>query len=520
LQRKCACGQHTVAGGECAGCSKKHTSLQRVPRDSEPETRNAEGVPPIVHDVLRSPGQPLDPTTRAFMEPRFGHDFSSVRVHTDGPAAESARAVNALAYTVGHDIVFAAARYAPETDKGRRVLAHELTHIVQQASGAARSIATSMEISDPFDPSEREADAVADRITRGGSPPHVETAASNVLQRLGDLTKVPAGLGCPVAASTPAPPVTNVFTFAQGSFVLSAFQIAELENFVRAWRDAGASDYIRIDGFASTEGTDEFNWTLSCQRAEAVLAELTSPSSRTTPGIPAGFIEEFAQGETDEFGTTLPPNRRVQITTTLVLPPVSLVAPACPLGAGSTVMTATVQPVRIARNDGTNPTMLPSFARLDIWRRCCVELTVAAPVTINNTAFQVLDDTGPGPLTAEENAAVAAGPAGTQINVMIIKNFNVGGVLTPTSRGGGTTVNGGTANPTVILVEGAVSEVVSHEVGHGLGHLVHTCPNTIMCPSGAPTTPNPQHVNAAVCTGVRSGAALTATATTCCLNPT
>jgi hypothetical protein len=103
---------------------------------------------------------------------------------------------------------------------------------------------------------------------------------------------------------------------------------------------------------------------------------------------------------------------------------------------------------------------------------------------------------------------------------MIIKNFDVGGVLTPASRGGGTTVNAGTANPTVILVEGAVSEVVSHEVGHALGHLVHTCPNTIMCPSGAPTTPNPQHVNAAVCTGARSGAVLTATATTCCLNQT
>ena len=63
-------------------------------------------MPPIVHEVLHSPGQPLDPATRAFMEPRFGHDFSTVRVHTDARAAASARTVNALAYTVGRDVVF------------------------------------------------------------------------------------------------------------------------------------------------------------------------------------------------------------------------------------------------------------------------------------------------------------------------------------------------------------------------------------------------------------------------------
>ncbi|MGI8587618.1 MAG: eCIS core domain-containing protein [Chloroflexia bacterium] len=91
-------------------------------------------VPPIVHDVLRSPGQPLDAGTRAFMEPRFGHDFSGVRVHTDGRATQSAGAVNALAYTVGRDVVFGAGQYAPGTRAGRQLLAHELTHVVQQAT--------------------------------------------------------------------------------------------------------------------------------------------------------------------------------------------------------------------------------------------------------------------------------------------------------------------------------------------------------------------------------------------------
>jgi hypothetical protein len=89
-------------------------------------------APPIVHDVLQSRGQPLDTAARASLEPRFGHDFSQIRIHTDAKAQESARAVAAHAYTVGSHIVFGAGRYAPGTDSGRRLLAHELTHVVQQ----------------------------------------------------------------------------------------------------------------------------------------------------------------------------------------------------------------------------------------------------------------------------------------------------------------------------------------------------------------------------------------------------
>jgi len=92
----------------------------------------------MVQDVLSSPGQALDPATSRFMENRFGHDFSGVRVHTDNRAAESARSVNALAYTVGRDVVFGAGQYSPQSFSGRRLLAHELAHVVQQA-GATKS---------------------------------------------------------------------------------------------------------------------------------------------------------------------------------------------------------------------------------------------------------------------------------------------------------------------------------------------------------------------------------------------
>jgi hypothetical protein len=107
---------------------------------SGPPSRTSRGTagpghgvaPPIVHDVLGSPGTPLAGTTRAFFEPRLGFDLSGVRVHQDAKAAASARAVDAAAYTVGTDIVFADGRYAPSTSAGQRLLAHELAHVIQQ----------------------------------------------------------------------------------------------------------------------------------------------------------------------------------------------------------------------------------------------------------------------------------------------------------------------------------------------------------------------------------------------------
>ena len=87
---------------------------------------------PLIQSVLSSPGQPLDAGTRSFMEPRFGQDFSGVRVHVGGEAAEAARAVNARAYTVGRNVVFGDGQYAPGSDEGKRLVAHELAHVGQQ----------------------------------------------------------------------------------------------------------------------------------------------------------------------------------------------------------------------------------------------------------------------------------------------------------------------------------------------------------------------------------------------------
>lgn len=128
LQRKCACGNNSGASEKCDECEQK--SLLRSPAGAA----EFEEVPDEVNDVLRTPGQPLDAETRAQMEPRFGHDFSNVRVHTDAAAAESAQAVDALAYTVGSDVVFNTGKFSPGTEGGRKLLAHELTHVTQGAN--------------------------------------------------------------------------------------------------------------------------------------------------------------------------------------------------------------------------------------------------------------------------------------------------------------------------------------------------------------------------------------------------
>jgi hypothetical protein len=158
LPRKCACGNHTMAGGECASCQREK-ALGQLQRSATIAGRVNE-VPPIVHEVLRSSGQPLDAKARSFFEPRFDYDFSRVRLHTDAKAAESAQAVNALAYTVGRDIVFGGGQYAPGTNAGQRLLAHELTHASQQGA-VAYSAPHELAIGPAHDNYEREADAVA-----------------------------------------------------------------------------------------------------------------------------------------------------------------------------------------------------------------------------------------------------------------------------------------------------------------------------------------------------------------------
>ena len=179
LQRKCDCGTSAAVGGTCDECRKGSEGLQR-----KATGHDAGGnVPHIVHDVLRSPGAPLDTATRGFYESRFNHDFSGVRVHTDGRAAASARAVDSYAYTVGNHVVFGSAQFSPSSNAGRELLAHELTHVVQQ-SGAPASMQSRLKVGAAGDASEHEADRVAAQVMRGEPVPALTTHAPLLSRRV------------------------------------------------------------------------------------------------------------------------------------------------------------------------------------------------------------------------------------------------------------------------------------------------------------------------------------------------
>jgi len=159
LQPKCVCG----GSGKCEAFDERKT-VQRKPADPA----EAAHTQSVVHEVLNSPGRPLDQETRAFFEPRFGYDFGNIRIHADAHAAESAQAVGALAYTVGPHVVFGRGNYSPKSDSGRRLLAHELAY-AQQQRGVSNPSPATLRLDDPSSDAESEAARHADAIVSAES---------------------------------------------------------------------------------------------------------------------------------------------------------------------------------------------------------------------------------------------------------------------------------------------------------------------------------------------------------------
>jgi|GEM_PF-3839681 len=213
LQRKCSCGGKAGAGGECEECRKKK-ALQRKARKTEPEMGPEAEVPPIIHEVLGSPGQPLDEATRRFMEPRFRQDFGQVRVHTDARAGESAQAVNALAYTVGPHIVFDAQQYAPDSSSGRKLLAHELAHTVQQRMDTPVPAPGTLRLGASDSLHETQADSAAQNLDLApskttGAAPSVQRKTWPDLPVYEERPEIKAG-GCGTMKASMTPFVTGV----------------------------------------------------------------------------------------------------------------------------------------------------------------------------------------------------------------------------------------------------------------------------------------------------------------------
>lgn len=334
LQRKCACGSPTSSlTGECAQCKSKKRLQTKLsigashdPLEQEadsvadrvsaaPANHAVRGAPPhiqrftgqpsapagmapaSVDSVLASPGKPLDPALQQGMEQRFGHDFSRVRVHSGAAAAQSARDVNAYAYTVGHDMVFGAGRFAPNTHEGRRLIAHELTHVVQQG-----------------------APAFVQRAPARGGPPAGAT--------IGDVDTKSNDPNCEYqkgeAARSGTPKGILNYDIEKAEFfgiepgdavVIADFKVddpalrpATESDLLKYWIpafDKSSMGTLEIVGFSDCVGWESRNKALREQRARAV--------ARLLPGLPTSSapFDEYLVANTSERGRAL--NRSVII---------------------------------------------------------------------------------------------------------------------------------------------------------------------------------------------------------------
>ena len=164
-----------------SGVQRQIAATDPAGAQNQPGPEANELAPEVVDRVLDSPGRPLDKATRDYFEPKFGYDLSRIRIHNDAQAAESARVVHAHAYTVGNRIAFAAGRYSPHSTEGRRLLAHELTHVEQQ-SGAGASVAP-LRAGGAGSLLEQKADGAAAPVSANGLGSKVTSVPGQMIQR-------------------------------------------------------------------------------------------------------------------------------------------------------------------------------------------------------------------------------------------------------------------------------------------------------------------------------------------------
>ena len=325
VQRKCACDS---TGGQPCECQQGTQTVQRRATSSAPVA----SIPSSVPQVLRASGRPLDEPTRNFMESRFGQDFSAVRVHTGGDATASAQSINAHAYTVGNNVVFGANQYQPATAIGRRLLAHELVHVLQQGSrGTVR------------------------------------------LQRFACTVGVLKDPRCDDAQGAGHPSGVNLEHFSKENHTLKPAHKTQIKTFKAAWVKGGSKDDVKVHGYASCDGDADLNVQLSCDRAEAVKAELTAQGITTK-------ITTAAHGETDEFGKSLDGNRRAIIESIAPSPPPSEPKPGLCKG----VPTATPADC-VGRNGGycAAAACFPS----DPWLQCVCKTSIKICEAIDAFSF-------------------------------------------------------------------------------------------------------------------------------------
>jgi outer membrane protein OmpA-like peptidoglycan-associated protein len=285
-----------IAEGITPEIQKQEEEPEEEEEEEEPVRTKSNGIsttkvtPNIESSInsLRGGGQPLPKEVRNYFEPRFGYDFSGVRVHTDSKAAETAKAINAKAYTKEKNIVFGYGQYSPDTANGKRLLAHELTHVIQQSAS-----------------------------------PILQKLDNSVIQRQADLTKAPAGLPCILKTGLGHTPGVDIL-FSVGKGTISSTDKTKLAAFATTWIASGSRDTVFVDGYASTDGAQSTNWRLSCTRAKAVKDELVRW------GVSSSKIILIAHGESTEFSTSVQKENRRVVVSSLAEPTPSAIPPAVP----------------------------------------------------------------------------------------------------------------------------------------------------------------------------------------------
>ena len=281
LQRMCSECEHELQRSPLTiqrACSKCQANINSEP-DLSLQAKQTPGSVPDVGPataaqigVLRGGGESLPAPERTFFESRLGYDFGGVRIHTNDQAAHTAKQVEALAFTTGRDIVFGAGQYRPGDAAGRRLMAHELTHVVQQSGGHESTGQLQ----------KRSNDDVLQRSVCPKPPTHI-----------GD-TPVPADLECEETNETVR---GQLFFFCEDSDVLTDESEARLTNLVPALQQLPKLD---IHGYASPEGPkgreQAYNLALSCYRARSVAAFLANK------GVLNTRMQVFKHGGTIEFG--------------------------------------------------------------------------------------------------------------------------------------------------------------------------------------------------------------------------